>query len=197
LVQKYVKIVQLAKLNPIAVETEMVVLARALGLQNQVSLIIDFGARSTDIAIVKNSSLVFSRSIATAGEAFTRAIAQGLGIEHQQAEEYKKTYGFSPDQLEGKIKGALDPVFGAVVNEVKKAIHFYQSEEKGAAPKIAIISGGTAGLPQIISVLSNALGMEVSIANPFAKIAISQETLKSISPYAPLYAVSVGLAMRE
>ena len=69
LVQKYVKVAQMAKLNPVAVETELIALVRALGIQDQTTLLIDFGARSTDIAIAKGLFLVFSRSIPTAGEA--------------------------------------------------------------------------------------------------------------------------------
>jgi len=197
LVERYVKVVQMAKLTPIFVETELMSLTRSLAPKDQAALILDFGARSTDIAIAKNGSLVFSRSIPTGGEALTRAVAQGLGIEQAQAEQYKKTYGFSPAQLEGKIKNALDPVFRAVVDEVKKAIHFYRTEEGGDVPKSAIIAGGTAGLPQMISVLTSALGIEVRIANPFEKINIPEEEKKKVSPYAPLYAISVGLSLRE
>lgn len=196
-VKKYVKVVQLAKLNPIALETEVVSMVRAVAPADNVSLVVDFGAKSTDIAIAKGEKLYFSRSIPTAGEALTRAVAQGLGIEYQQAEQYKRTYGFTPGQLEGKIKNVLGPVFNAVIDEIKKAIHFYKTEEKGESPKLAIISGGTAGLPQIISVLTNSLGIEVSLANPFAKMSISEETLKNLAPYAPLYSVAAGLALRE
>ena len=197
LVEKYVKVLQLAKLNVTAVETELASLVRALAPEKQTSLLIDFGARSTNIAIANNAQLVFSRSIPTAGEAFTRALAQGLGIEYQQAEQYKRAYGFSVNQLEGKINARLSPVFKMVSDEMRKAIHFYQSEEKGNPPSSAIISGGTAGMPEVINVLSNNLGIEVVIANPFAKIKLSEAATKSLAGYAPLYPIAVGLALRE
>lgn len=107
LVEKYVKVAGLAGLNVVGVETELMALTRAVGPPNQTAVIVDFGARSTDIAISKNSQLVFSRTIPTAGEAFTRAVAQALGMETGQAEEYKKTYGLSGTQLEGKVGSAL------------------------------------------------------------------------------------------
>mgnify|MGYP002622845718 CR=1 FL=1 len=196
LVEKYVKVIQLAKLNPVAVETELMAITRALAPENQTALVVDFGARSTDIAIAKNKQLSFSRSIPTAGNALTRALAQNLGVSEQQAEEYKRTYGMATNQLEGKVKGALEPVFAMVVDEIKKAIHFHQSEEKGDAPVSAIVSGGTASMPEIISILTNTLGLEVSIANPFANVAVDSEAAKALAPYAPLYSIAVGLAMR-
>ena len=197
IVEVYVKTVALAGLNVVAVETELTALARALSPEGQTVLLVDFGARSTDIAVVKSGQLSFTRTIPTAGEAFTRAVAQTLGVELSQAEEYKRAYGMSGSQLEGKIKGALDPVFRMVVDEMKKAIHFYQTEEKGEAPKSVILAGGTAGMPEAISLLTKYIGMEVVIANPFAKVAVDPEVARVLMPYAPLYAVAVGLAMRE
>lgn len=197
LVEKYTKIVNLAGLNPVAVETELIAVSRAISPPNRVVLLVDFGANSTNIAVANNTLLSFSRSIPIAGEAFTRAVSQGLGVTEIQAEEYKKTYGFEATQLEGKVKVALDPVLRLVVDEIKKAVTYYQTEEKGEAPSAVIISGGTSGMPQIISVLSKLLGMEVLIGNPFSRVRVDAETAKRLAPYAPLYAVSVGLAMRE
>jgi len=197
LVEPYIRVAQAAGLSVVGVETELIALSRSLAPQNQTVLLVDFGARSTDIAVVKNGQLTFTRTIPTAGEAFTRAVAQSLGIEISQAEQYKRTYGLSGSQLEGKIKIALDPIFRVVVEEMKKAIHFYQSEEKEEAPKSIILSGGTAGMPEAISLLSKMMGLEVVIGNPFAKIAVDPEAAKSLASFAPLYSIAVGLAMRE
>lgn len=196
-VEKYTKIVSLAGLNPVAVETEMIALSRVLSPIDKTVLLVDFGGTSTNIAVTNNSLLSFSRSIPIAGEAFSRAVSQGLGVTLAQAEEYKKTYGLVATQLEGKVKGTLEPVLRLVVDEIKKAISYYQTEEKGEAPSAVIISGGTSGMPQIVSMLSELLGMEVLVGNPFSKIKTDPETAKKLAPYAPLYAVSVGLAMRE
>lgn len=196
-VEKYVKVVSSAGLNATSVETELVALTRALAPLDKTILLIEFGAASTDIAIAKAGLLSFSRSIPIAGEAFTRAVSQSLGINAQQAEEYKKTYGLTASQLEGKVKGALDPVLRMVVDEVKKAIHYYETEEKGEAPSAIMVSGGTSGMPDIISMLTSLLGTEVLVANPFGKVALDPEIAKKLSPYSPLYSVAVGLAERE
>ena len=196
-VEKYVKVVQLAGLNPVAVETELIAVTRALAPLDKTVLLVDFGATSTNIAISKMGLLSFSRSIPIAGEAFTRAITQGLGVTLEQAEEYKRTYGFAASQLEGKIKKVLDPVLGLVVDEIKKATSYYLTEEKGETPASLIVTGGTSGIPEIISVLSGLLGVEISVGNPFAKVRVNPETLKKLAPYSPLYGVAVGLAMRD
>ena len=196
LVETYQRLIQLAGLTLIAAETELMALVRSLAPVEGTSLIVDFGSRSTNIAIANNGQLTFSRSISTAGEAFTRAIAQSLGIELQQAEEYKRTYGLSQTKLEGKVKRALDTIFRMVVDEIRKAVQFYQGEEKGEVPRSLILSGGTAGLPDTVSYLTKELGIEVVIGNPFSKISVDPEVAKSLSGYAPLYSIAVGLAMR-
>lgn len=196
LVGKYAKVVEHAGLKLVAVETELIALVRSLSPEKQTVLIADFGAGSTDIAISKNGQLNFSRSIPTAGEAFTRAVAQSLGVEQAQAEQYKKTYGLQSGQLEGKVRGALDPVFRMVADEMKKAIHFYNVDGNAESPKSAILSGGTAGMPEAASTLTKMLGIEVVVGNPFSKVSVAPEAAKSLAGFAPLYAIAVGLAMR-
>jgi len=196
LVEVYVKLLQSANLNTVKVDTELLSLTRVFAPNDKTSLIIDFGASSTDIAICNKGILSFSRSIPTAGEAFSRAVAQKLNITPQQAEEYKKAYGLS-SKLEEKIKGALDPVIRSVSDEIKKAIFYYQSEEKGEMPSSVILSGGSSGMPEVVTYLSKILGLEIVVGNPFAKVSLSTDAQKILAPYAPLYSIAVGLAMAE
>lgn len=197
LVEKYVMIVERAGLKSYAVETELISLVRSLAPPNRTVMIVDFGARSTDMAISRKGQLTFSRSVTAAGEAFTRAVARGLGVNEQQAEEYKKAYGFSSNQLEGKIKSSLEPVIRMIADEVKKAIHFYKSGEEGSTPDSIILAGGTAGMPEMGTAIAEMLGIEVVVGNPFTKIVVNPQAAKSLASHAPLYSVSVGLAMRE
>jgi type IV pilus assembly protein PilM len=195
LVEKYIKLIQSAGLTTVGVETEALAVCRSLAPLTGTVLLLDFGAVSTDVVIAKDGAVRFSRSIPTAGEAFTRALSQSLGIEYQQAEAYKKTYGLSED-LEGKVKASLAPVFNVVVEEVKKAIHFYQTEEKGEAPGSVIVSGGTSSMPEAISTLTSLLGIEVIVGNPFAKVTVDASASKSLANFSSLYSVAVGLALR-
>lgn len=197
LVERYASLIEASGFTLLALETELISLVRALAPEDQTVLIVDFGSRSTDIAISKKGQLVFSRSIPTAGEAFTRAVTQTLGVSEQAAEEYKRTYGLSAIQLEGKVKMALDPIFRMVADEMKKAIHFYRSEEKSNPPTSVILSGGSSGMPESASYLTKLLGIEVVVGNPFSKVSVDPAAVKSLAGYAPFYSIAVGLAMRE
>lgn len=196
-VQNYAKVIEMAGLTLGVVETELMSLVRALGSDTGTSMVIDLGARSTDIAISENGLLAFSRSIPTAGEAFTRAVSQSLGVEEVQAEEYKRAYGLSSSQLEGKIKTAIDPIFKIVIDEMKKCIRYYQAEGRGNSPTVVVLSGGSAGMPEAAVDIAKNMGVEVVVGNPFQKVEVDEETFKALSGYIPLYGVSVGLALRE
>ncbi|OGM13696.1 hypothetical protein A3A76_02620 [Candidatus Woesebacteria bacterium RIFCSPLOWO2_01_FULL_39_23] len=196
LVEKYIRLAEMAKLETVAVETELIALARSICPPDQTVMVADFGARATNIAIVRNGNLMMARSIPTAGDALTRAVSQGLGVETFQAEEYKKVYGLSSSQLEGKIKGVLNPVLAMVTDEMKKAIHYYSAEGEGDPPRTLVLSGGTSSMPNVIAVMTELTGMEVVIGNPFARIQVDPEAAKTLMSYAPVYSIAVGLAMR-
>lgn len=196
LVENYIEVCEKAGLNVVGVETELLSMSRSLAPANATVLVVDFGAASTDVAIVKNGEVFFSRSIPTGGEALTRAVAQSLGVSPTQAEEYKRAYGLSAGQLEGKVGGAIEPVLRVIASEIKKAVHYYQLNIKGETPVSTILGSGSAGLPGVAPALTNLLGMEVTIGAPFSKIKIDQEAARTLANYAPLYSTAVGLAMR-
>jgi len=197
IVEKYVKVVQMAGLTPMAVETELIALTRSLAPIDKTVLLADLGGSSTNLAIASHGLLSFSRSLPIAGDAFTRAVSQTLSITPQQAEEYKKAYGLSSSQLEGKIKGALDSIVRLVADEIKKAVNYYLTEENGEMPTSLVMSGGSSGMPEMISALSDIVGMEVLVANPFTRVRIDPAFAQKLASFAPLYGVAVGLAMRD
>lgn len=196
-VEKYTKVIKLAGLLPVSAETELTALARSISPDKGITLLLDLGFSATDMSIVKDLNTVFTRSIPVGGEAFTRAVSQSLGIEALQSEEYKKTYGLDPNQLEGKVKTALEPIFRVIIDEIKKAIHFYQTEEAGQSPTSVVITGGASVMPNIVPYLTESLNIETIVGNPFSKISIDAETSKKLTPYSSIYGTAVGLAMRE
>jgi len=197
LVEKYISVAKNAGIRPTAIETELIALSRSVAPPNKSALLVDFGAASTDIAISINKQLVFSRSIPIGGEAFTRSVAQGLGIDIAAAEEYKKAYGLSAGKLEGKVKTALDPVFRVVLEEFKKAIQYWVEQESGTPIQQLVLTGGTAGLREITPLITQNLGIETVIADPFGGISKNKAIADQLSGFAPLYSIAVGLAQRE
>lgn len=198
LIEKILQVLKTAGIVPIALENEILSLSRSLIVpDSQASLLVDLGARATDIAIIENGRVVLTRSIPAAGEAITRAVASGLDLEPSQAEEYKKAYGVDPKKLEGKIMGAIGPILQKVVSEMEKAILFYQTTKKKQVKRV-VLAGGTAGLPEVVSLLAQKLNLEIQVGDPFIRLVKDEEIIKKIpSGVTPLYAIAIGLALKD
>ncbi|NCS32483.1 type IV pilus assembly protein PilM [bacterium] len=203
LIQRYISTLKDAGLKPLAFETEIVALTRALSKASEgptpTTLHMSIGASTTDLSVVKGGTIQFTRSIGTGGTAIARAISQELGFDMQQADEYKKAYGLMEDQLEGKIVQVIKPVFDVIVNEVERAIMFYQTHNPGDLVKRVVLTGGSSQMPGLVVFLANALGLEVQVGNPWEGIIIPEKLKSKIDQVENqvIYSVAVGLAMRE
>lgn len=205
LIDKYEKILSMAGIIINSIETEILSAVRSLTYpfvkdktENfPATLIVNIGAISTSLAIVKNGILIFTFSTPVGGTAINRAIATDFGFTVAQAEEYKKTYGVSQEFLSGKIGQTTTPILLAIITEIKKAFAFYAEKYKNEETvKQILLTGGTAKLPGINTFFAQQLGVEAIIGNPWGILA-NQEVPKEIVDNAPDYAIAVGLAMRD
>ncbi|MBI5613528.1 type IV pilus assembly protein PilM [Candidatus Gottesmanbacteria bacterium] len=199
LIEKYVQILELSDLTVSVAETEILAATRAMArtitsVKN--AIILSLGAQTSDMAIVRNGTLAFTRSISAGGEALSRALSQGFGFEQHQAEEFKRTYGLEKDKLEGKIVGATKPIMDTIVGEMKRAIAFFQERYKEERVQVVLLSGGTARLPGIVVYMAEQLGIETQIANPFIGIKRDSRFLV-LDAQGPTFTVAVGLALRH
>lgn len=199
LIDIYVKILQLAKLEPVAVETEAVAAGRAVyrsgGVQNAV--ILDFGSQSTDMGIMANGDLIFSQSISVGADALTRAISTDFSFDYAQAEEYKRNYGLDPTQLEGKIYMSLKPVLDTIISEVRRGVEFYKSRTLLSPPGQYMLIGDGALLPGLVPYIAQEMNTTVLLADPWTGIRLSTQQDAVMANGRPAYAVSVGLALKS
>jgi type IV pilus assembly protein PilM len=160
------------------------------------TLVVNIGALSTSLAIVRNGVLVFTYSQTIGGSAISRAIATDFGFSQAQAEEYKKQYGVLDETLGGKISRVTQPILNAILEEIKKSLVFYAQRYKDFPIAQILLCGGTSRLPGIDAYFAQGSGVETVIANPW-KVLVPQEVPKEILDSAPDYTIAVGLAMRE
>jgi len=199
LIERYMTIIELSDLIPIAAETEIIATSRAIhasvaNLKNY--MIVSVGAQTTDMSIVHSGILVFTRSISAGGEALTRALIQSLDFNPAQAEEYKKTYGLNKDVLEGKLVISMEPIMMSIVNEMKRAIAFFGERYANERIDAVIVSGGSSKLPGIVSYIAQLVNIETQLANPW--IGIQKEARFAVlDAEGPTFTVAVGLSIRR
>ena len=198
LINRYIDILKMAGLNPVFIETESLSLVRALSSTNETSpsIILDFGYSYIEIVVEFNGNLLFNQTISTGSSVITKAIAQEFNLEDVQAEEYKKSYGLDPNQLEGKIYKTISPIVESIVNEVKRIINSYKSTNIGALPTKLTLVGNGSMIPGLVLYLAQNLSMEVEVGNPYSKVYIDQKLKDKMPNLLPGYAVAMGLALK-
>ncbi|KUK76310.1 MAG: Type IV pilus assembly protein PilM [candidate division WS6 bacterium 34_10] len=198
-IESYIKVTEMAGLEVVAIETESVALGRAMyrATQQKHVVMLDFGANSTDMSIMMEGYLVFSQSISIGSDALTQAIVNKFNFEYNQAEEYKRNYGITPNVLENKIYNVLSPILESIVLEVNRGIEFYKNKTLSSAPTEFFLTGDGALLPGLADFLSKALHANATIANPWSNIQIDRKFQDIISKSGPSYSVAIGLALKD
>jgi type IV pilus assembly protein PilM len=201
LINKYIKILKMANLEVVSVESEVLSISRAVYLSDvsaPTTLVLDMGSNSTNVCIIENGLMIFSRTIAMGGSALTRAVSGDLNLDFNQAEEYKRTYGLDETKLSGKVAVVIKPVFDVVVNEIKRAFTFFQTLRPGGMIKRIVVSGGTGMLPGAVFYIAGQMSdVEVQIADPWKNIKFPQKLVYDPRTEGALYTTAVGLAIKD
>ncbi|MCH8244299.1 type IV pilus assembly protein PilM [Patescibacteria group bacterium] len=189
LINQYQEIALLAKLRLSTLEAEVFGLIRSsLKNEEESVVMLDMGAQTTTINVVKKGILQSSRSIDIGGGNFSERIAQSLSISRKEAEEKKMTEGL----LSEEQKTILSPLIDTVVMEIKRAIQ----EFKGKEIQRVVLGGGSSLLLGLKEYLKENLNMEIEFIDPFRSVFYPPVLEDTIKEMGPSYAVAVGMALR-
>ena len=200
LIEKYMRISSLTGLNLVAIETEVLASVRSVvhSLPTLANImLLSIGATNTEIALIRNQLLIYTKSYPIGGNTLTRAVSEELGFDYAQAEEYKNTYGLDESKLEAKINKIVVPFFSNLFSEMEKTIVYFKEEYLKEEIMTVVISGGTAKLPGLMLATTKNIGINSQISNPFINIQANEAVLNSLTADSPIYTTSVGLALKE
>jgi type IV pilus assembly protein PilM len=117
LVNRHVETIQAAGLQPVAIDLEPLAVSRALlDLSNGAGptgtvAVVNLGASSTDISILRDGRIAFTRSIQIAGNNLTKAISDNLGRPLADSERLKLEMAAIPED-QRQAAGAGGDLFG-------------------------------------------------------------------------------------
>jgi len=158
-------------------------------------VIIDLGASSVKATILDWGLVMSTHSISKGSQDLTRALANSLSVDFNRAEEMKRKIGLSPLPEHKEMVSVLTPVLEYVFFEIKSFLKDYQQKSRRTVGR-AVLTGGGSLLNGLVDFAVKQLSMEVSLADPFAKVeypAFLGETLKSTGAS---FSVAIGLALR-
>jgi len=195
--------IQLSGRQPVVIDVDTFALqncyeANYHPAESDVVTLLNIGASTMNVNIVKGTRSLFTRDITVGGSQFTDVIQRNLGLSYQQAEAMKRGTVHTSD--EKSIEPLISNVTEIVANEIQKTFDFYraQSDDSQTVVKKILISGGGSKLQGFAQELSARLQLPVEVLNPFRNIRVDDRKFDPgyINDVMPEMAVAVGLAIR-
>lgn len=198
--------VQLAGKEPFVIDVDTFALQNCYELNyqpddSQVVTLLNIGASTMNVNIVKGTRSLFTRDITVGGSQFTDVLQRSLGLSFQQAEAVKRGVSHAVEGIEEKsIEPLITNVTEIVAMEIQKTFDFYRAttEDNHTVVQKILISGGGSKLQGLAHDLSARLELPVEVMDPFRNIKVDSRKFDPdyMSEIMPEMAVAVGLAMR-
>jgi type IV pilus assembly protein PilM len=198
--------IQLAGKQPVVIDVDTFALQNCYEInyqpdESQIVALLNIGAATMNVNIVKGTRSLFTRDITVGGSQFTDVLQRSLGLSFQQAEAVKRGVADARDGIEEKaIEPLMKNVTEVVAMEIQKTFDFYRATTEDAEMVVQkiLISGGGSKLAGLAEDLSEKLELPVEILDPFRNIKVDTRKFDPdyLSEIMPEMAVAVGLAVR-
>jgi type IV pilus assembly protein PilM len=193
IINSYVQLFELLKMEPAALEMSMAAIARSMiSNKNQVEpvLILDLGDRSSNIAVF-DSNLKVTGSHPIGGGTIKELISTALSKSDKEAALLVRSGIEKETEASKIIKNEVDKL----ITEAKRTIDYYEDKNVDSKVKKILVCGGLGFLPGLTKYLAEKLKLEATVGNPWVNISVYP--LKPVpKEEAPGYAAAIGLALR-
>lgn len=183
--------------------------------------LVNIGASHTEITLVGRGAFALTRSVPMGGDAITREIADALEVDWESAKRIKEHeasaargpeeagYAERSAQHDDGLRARRSEIEAAVVSalnplnrQVQQTFDSFQAQlpegQKEDINRIALV-GGTARLRHLDLFFQDRFGLPVQVPNLFqgAHLDCLGQPTDLLQEQAPLFAVSLGLGLRE
>lgn len=186
-------------LNVVSFEPSNLSLARSMLAPDVTAahMVIDIGAKSTDLVITMNGAPRLTRAIPTGSEAIVKAAMQNLSIDEKQAQEFVFKFGLSQSKLEGQVYNAIVGTVDILMSDIDKSIKFFQTRYSNTKIERIIMTGGASALPEFPLHIANKFGINVEIGNAWRNIQYDMTRQNELMAVSNHFGVAAGLAERN
>lgn len=164
----------------------------------EVVAVIDAGARTTNISVLKSGILMFTRNIPIAGNNITQMIMNVMKQEFEQAEQIKVTEAEVSlgSGGENEVSEVVRTTVEELSSEIRRSLDYFKAQSREPAIHRIILSGGTSNLKNFHTYLSNELGVDVFMGNPLEGINVTAADTETLYNGLQQFSVAIGLALR-
>ena len=160
--------------------------------------LIDLGASSLNVNVLKGGVSVFTRDIQSGGNAYNEELQKRLGLNGEDAERVKlgeELPGISPNTVATIIEDATE----ALTTDIQRSLDFFSASSADERPRKIYITGGVSRVTAIRTSLAQRLGTDVELLDPWRQITYNKKQFDPdyLQAIGPLFTVAIGLAMRR
>lgn len=201
IVDEWMDVLESAGLDVYGLEIESISTIRSLVennvTKNEISLIVDLGARRTSFIVAEGIVPYFTSSIPFSSEGINDAIMKSLNIDSKEAEKVKVNNGIEKETKGNPIFKAVDPLLENLVVEVIKTMDFY-GEMSGQSQKVKkiILCGGGSNMKGLPEYLEQRIKVEVIVGNPWVNLNLESKLAIINKTTSVRYVTAIGLAIR-
>lgn len=188
-----------------------------MGDDGDVVVLLEIGASSTAITLVRGERILMTRNINISADDFTTALQKAFGISFDQAEDVKIQYASAtvPSEDEEnanmldfdanrekyapeKVYDVIRPTVNELVTEIRRSLEFYRVQSGDIAVDRMYLSGGGAKLRGLANAISDSLGFRIEVANPWGEVSTDASKMEAaeLEQMGPEFVVPLGLALR-
>jgi type IV pilus assembly protein PilM len=171
------------------------------------TMLLDIGAKTSNLLFFEKGNKVFSRSINLGANAITQDFSQEARLKFSDAEKIKIAEGFvslggAYEEPENPNQAAISKIARQFMTklhiQVNQTIQFYRGQQGGATPQRLFLSGGASIMPYTAQFFAEKLNVPVEYFNPFRNVRINPAVnLEELARVAHSLGEVVGLGLRN
>ena len=160
--------------------------------------LLNVGAGATNLIVLANGEIVFSRDIALGGQTYTSEIQKAMGVSLQEAEALKLSASYgqgAPEEVNSVISATND----SVVEEIRNSFEFFSATSGGAAVTRFFAAGGGIFTPGLVDGIAKATSIPYEVFDPFLKVGFDAKTVgvEYAAQIKSIAGIAMGLGMRK
>ncbi|MDF2537649.1 MAG: hypothetical protein K0S76_670 [Herbinix sp.] len=172
IVQNYINTLKKANLKVVYVDVvpniagklvKWMMLSQSKTVDNSNIGIIDFGANTTNIILLKEGNYFIHKSIASGGDYLTSHISEKLKIDYMEAEAFKRKANFFENNFQNNTCEYIKNYFDYLITDIERTIEFYKNRNNQKGLDHIYIMGGGSLLKGLSGYMKEHLSVGVSL----------------------------------
>ena len=197
--ESVMEMIEKTGLNIIAMEPEPLAMARSLAIPGAIdaTLVVDFGEKSTDLAIVFKNQPRLIRTIPGGFSVLVKAVASGLDVREDQARQFILKFGLDESQVEGQVFKLLNSHLDNFASELAKSVRFFQTKYLNGKIGGIVLSGYAGMIPLFAEYVEAKTNVPTMKGNPWQLVRTTPEQQQALMNVASEFGVAIGLSERS